>query len=291
MSYVPPPDFLARRILRGRYLFFEQGRSVGPGCRIVCAGWEECHTDFSLVRGAFEFEAIELLVSGEWVVTQNGQAAHCGAGTVVAYGPRTPVALQAAGPGPHRKYFLDLRGRGAQLRTSDLCVRSPVFLPAGSADVLAGLYEQILSCVHLPEAARMRLANLLAEVLLERLKVETPLRQAEWVPRSGETFRKCRDFLDTHYPSVESIRSAAAACHVSPEYFARLFRRFAGVTAEHYLATLRINHATRLLQQTGISVKAAGLSVGFKDPSHFSRCFKKLRGVPPGEAARWASQD
>ena len=179
MSHAPPPDFLARRILRGRYLFFNR-RDVGrSGCRVVCVGWEECHADFSLVREAFEFEAVELLVSGEWEVSQRGRSVRCGAGTLIAYGPRTPMALQAVGPGPHRKYFLDLRGRSANARTLKLCARSPVFFPAGSADVLAGLYEQILSCVQLAEAPRMRLAALLAEVLLERLLVEIPLRQAE----------------------------------------------------------------------------------------------------------------
>jgi AraC-like DNA-binding protein len=94
-------------------------------------------------------------------------------------------------------------------------------------------------------------------------------------------FEKCLRYLETHYQIIESIGDAAQRCHVSPEYFSRLFRKFTGTTAERHLLTLRINHAARLLQQADITIKEVSLGVGFHDPYHFSRAFKKVHGVSP----------
>jgi AraC-like DNA-binding protein len=89
-----------------------------------------------------------------------------------------------------------------------------------------------------------------------------------------------------HYPRVRGIAEAARACHVSPEYFSRLFRHYAGQTATQYLARLRVNHAAKLLQRSDLTVKAAGEAVGYEDPYHFSRVFKRVHGRSPKSFAR-----
>ena len=49
---------------------------------------------------------------------------------------------------------------------------------------------------------------------------------------------------------------------------------------------MRINIARKLLEKTEMSVSAIAQEAGFYDLSHFSRIFKRERGVTPGQYRR-----
>lgn len=274
-----PQGFLDTRIKRGRY-FFPGMLPSENGVALFCAGWEECHADFEIDRPSFRYEAIELLAGGEWEARVGRRSLRAGPGTLLAYGPRRPCALRSVGRGPHFKYFIDLVGQRSRelLRETGLAKRGIVV--SSEYPRLAELLEQILSCAQLRGRQRNAVAAALTEAMLRRAAATGPAaRDAGF--RGREAFERCRAHLESDYPRIESIAAAARECHVTPPYFSRLFRRFAGTTAERFLASLRANHAARLLQQPGLTVKEAGLRVGFKDPYHFSRLFKRIHGVSP----------
>ncbi len=277
----PPPEFLASRIKRGRYLFPNM-KAAREGPAVICAGWEECHSDFEIVRPAFPYEAVELLAEGEWKVRSGRRLRHCKPGTLVVYGPGRPLSLRAAGSGPHIKYFIDLAGRRSRDLIKDCGLAKRAVVPLVASTRLIQLFEQILCCREIPQPASNRTVRALAEALLRRAGcARTAHTRAS--AHTSVAFERCRHYLEEHYPEINSISAAASKCHVSTAYFSRLFRRHAGVTAERFLATLRVNHAARLLQQTKLSVKEAGHMVGFKDPYHFSRLFKRLHGTSPAK--------
>jgi AraC-like DNA-binding protein len=47
-----------------------------------------------------------------------------------------------------------------------------------------------------------------------------------------------------------------------------------------------MNHAAELILRGNLPVKVAGAQVGFDDPYHFSRCFKRVHGVAPNSFGR-----
>ncbi len=148
--------------------------------------------------------------------------------------------------------------------------------PGAAAD----LYEQLLRCSGLRPADRARLTGLLLRALLERIGAEREAGpSANWQSRAA--FERCRDHLLENYPSIKRLGAAAQKCHLSPEYYSRLSRRHTGQTAAQFLVRLRMDHAAKLLQEPGTSVKSAGLAVGYSDPYHFSRAFKRIHGVFP----------
>lgn len=274
----PPPGFVAPHIRRGRYIFLETA-DRGP-LSLVCAGYEECGSDFAVDRPSFQWHAVELLEVGAWEVLCGRRWVTARAGTLVAYGPGQTGGIRATGGGPHGKYFADFRGNGAgnELRAAGLCDRPVRHLADWRP--LADLYEQLLSCAALPASGQAKLTAVLLAALLARVAAQPDTAPPPTAQRRL-VFERCRDYLVTHYASVRGPGAAARACRVGPEYLARIFREHAGQTPSQFLARLRMHHAARLLQQSDLTVKAAGRAVGFEDPYHFSRVFKKIHGVAP----------
>lgn len=78
-----------------------------------------------------------------------------------------------------------------------------------------------------------------------------------------------------------TIRTLAALVGLSPSRFAHLFRRATGASPVRFLHSLRMTRARQLLEETRLPVRDVMRLVGWKDPSHFSRDFRRRFGVGP----------
>jgi AraC family transcriptional regulator of arabinose operon len=77
------------------------------------------------------------------------------------------------------------------------------------------------------------------------------------------------------------VDELAHAVNLSRSRFAHLFRQQTGSSPGRYLRTLRLERARALLETTFLSVKEVMVTVGFNDPSHFSRDFHRAFGASP----------
>lgn len=98
---------------------------------------------------------------------------------------------------------------------------------------------------------------------------------------SYQSYRRCRGYLEEHYLALRNLAELAKACNLTQTYLCRLFQRYEGCSPYKRLLRLKMDHAASLLQNPSVSVKCAGLEVGFEDPYHFSKAFKQVLGVPP----------
>jgi two-component system response regulator YesN len=56
-----------------------------------------------------------------------------------------------------------------------------------------------------------------------------------------------------------------------------------GISFLEYLTSVRISIAKRLLKETSMAILEICLEVGYQDPSHFAKVFKKKEGVFPSD--------
>lgn len=96
-----------------------------------------------------------------------------------------------------------------------------------------------------------------------------------------ETIQRVVRFLEQNYTRPLSLGEIAGAVHLSPVYFGRLFRNGTGLTPMEYLRGLRMEQAKRLLFESDQTVGEVAAAVGFDDPYHFSRVFRKHEGMSP----------
>ena len=97
-----------------------------------------------------------------------------------------------------------------------------------------------------------------------------------------EWFETIRTYIDKHYNDAE-INVATIADHfkISSAYYARVFKKYTGMSPLDYIHKLRMRSAKRLMAK-GVSVKDAATIVGYGSPITMSRAFKRYEGVTPG---------
>jgi AraC-like DNA-binding protein len=93
--------------------------------------------------------------------------------------------------------------------------------------------------------------------------------------------RAC-DYLAEHYAENVSLEKLACIANLSPFHFNRVFSEQLGLPPHAFQTQLRVLRAKTLLRQ-GYSISRVAAQTGFADQSHFTRHFKRLAVVTPGQ--------
>ena len=94
--------------------------------------------------------------------------------------------------------------------------------------------------------------------------------------------RLVQDYLEENCNINISIEFLAGIAGLSPFHLIRVFSKEIGIPPHAYQTNVRIRHARNLLIQ-GLPIVQTALETGFVDQSHFTRSFKKVMGVTPGQ--------
>lgn len=122
------------------------------------------------------------------------------------------------------------------------------------------------------------------EQFLRQVMVETTqLLRENNEPGTSTIVRQIKNIVDEKYMEQISVASLANEVHLTPTYLCVLFKQATGKTINEYLTSERIRHAKRLLSDPSVRLYDVCYKVGYLSPSYFSKIFKKLTGMPPGE--------
>ncbi|OWR30443.1 AraC family transcriptional regulator [Saccharibacillus sp. O23] len=125
----------------------------------------------------------------------------------------------------------------------------------------------------------------------ERLRTDAGLRlllshYAERYARHEEEatdyVRVAKTYVERNYwNSSLTVQEIAGAAKIERSYLFRLFKEATGRSVSAYIAGVRIERACELLRGGDLSVQSVAYSVGYGDPLHFSKTFKKAVSVSP----------
>jgi AraC-like DNA-binding protein len=201
------------------------------------------------------------------------------------YGPGVPHRIETDPDRPLLKYFVDFRPGAAP---------EGVAIPSGAAWSSAGLPTVAVEGIRklLDELIRLGAASatppkvldhLLSAVLLLCQPVSTSADGGGADPSVAlATYRRCRQVIDQRALELRSLEQAATTCGVDAAYLCRMFRRFDTLTPYQRLLQARMNHAAARLRSGPVLVKEVAAELGYSDPFHFSRVFRRVVGMPPG---------
>ncbi|MEU2286620.1 GlxA family transcriptional regulator [Streptomyces sp. NPDC013178] len=101
-----------------------------------------------------------------------------------------------------------------------------------------------------------------------------------------EPLREVQQWITEHPADDLTVESLAARARLSPRHFARAFRAETGTTPGRYVDRVRLEHARRLLEDTGDGVEEISRASGYGTPEAMRRAFVKALGAGPAEYRR-----
>jgi AraC-like DNA-binding protein/mannose-6-phosphate isomerase-like protein (cupin superfamily) len=97
------------------------------------------------------------------------------------------------------------------------------------------------------------------------------------------TVEHAREILLSRLQEPLRVDLLAQELKLSARQLQRIFKAETGMTLDACLAQERIAQARHLLESTQLSIIDVGNTVGWSNPSYFSRCFREHTGSAPGE--------
>ncbi len=99
-------------------------------------------------------------------------------------------------------------------------------------------------------------------------------------PGEGDLLSEIGRLVDGAPERPWNITALARSLRIAPRTLQQRFRNLTGDGPAHWVLQRRMEHATHMLQR-GMAVKDTAERLGFANQFHFSRAYKRCRGVPP----------
>ena len=95
--------------------------------------------------------------------------------------------------------------------------------------------------------------------------------------------RQALDYMQAHCAERLTLGDVADHVYVSQWHLSKLINRQLNQSFFDILARMRVDRAKALLADSSLRIHAVAEQVGYVDVAHFSKSFKRLEGVTPGE--------
>ena len=273
------PEFFSRQVREARRFYLDLAPSAEEPMVVVCGGSERCAANYAIRRETFPYLSIEFVAGGKGTLNLAGREVELLPGVVFSYGPGISQRIATDAARPLVKYFIDFAGcRAEQLMERHLLPGSVgrVFVIGEVQDIFDELIRSGLKATQYSAT----LCNILLEYLI--LKIAESLMPWEATESAAfATFQRCRQHIRSHCGQLTSLEQVARECHIDRAYLCRIFQRYARQTPYQYLLRLKMNLAAERLQDPATLVREVAFELGFVDPFHFSRVFKRLFGLSP----------
>jgi AraC-like DNA-binding protein len=107
-----------------------------------------------------------------------------------------------------------------------------------------------------------------------RPRYEVPVQHLEIV-------RWVVEFIERCYQDKTRFSEVARAAGVSRSHLCRIFKRVTGLSLNRFLTRRRLQAAKVMLRNPGTPIQQVASTVGYHDPSHFNRVFRRWEGQTP----------
>lgn len=154
------------------------------------------------------------------------------------------------------------------------------------------LYKQISSEYEKPSVYKNKILGNLFVVLLLKLKEEfwlnyNPINEGN---RNSQIVKSFKQLLESEFKNVMveqqgdsrlQAQQFAQRLNLHPNYLNSVIKSKTGQTVNEWIAVKALSAATSLLKNTSLSVKEIAYRLGYSEPTHFNRFFKKHQNTTP----------
>lgn len=220
------------------------------------------------------------LVSGQWVNSPPQSFNLINPGEV-----HTGQAADDQGWGFRNLYISPTLMRWALVQLGQNPSTLPVFpAPVAHHPALRSRFLQVF-CAFDQGMPRLTQQSLFLDLISHLWPPHSDLQTAPSLVEKAPAMALVRDYLEAHYAENVAIETLSQLSQLSPYYLIRCFHQQVGLPPHLYQRQVRLLKAKQALQ-TPQSLAAIANDTGFFDQSHFTRSFKRVFGVTPGQYRR-----
>lgn len=235
--------------------------------------------------GIHDYYLMHTVVSGHGYFSLNGKSYNCGAGDTFLIFPGALFQYAADEREPWHYVWAAFQGHRCEplLHQLGWSTERPVMRGADKKTV--SLYRKLRRTLQRP--VRAALADLETEALLRLLLHEIALANLDLLSDAADpesppqqVVTQAMRWLELQYDRPISIEQLSKSLGYHRTHLSKLFKQTVGLSPMQYLMQLRLERAKTLLDSKW-TVEQIASSVGFSDPLHFSKQFRRKYGLSP----------
>mgnify|MGYP002622280635 CR=1 FL=1 len=210
------------------------------------------------------------VIHGNYVDSRSRSLFACDEGTVKFHRAGNPHEC-CFGPQRVRQFLIELP------------LETPLFDHANlpkSQSPIAGAARDIVRRIYSEAQSGTACDLMLQGLFLQLLSVYTSQSVAD---QSSQWLQRLRQLLIDECHQPWELTALAAEFQKHPVHIAQSFRTAFGETIGEFRRRARIARGRRLLSETEMPLVQIAEQLGFADQSHFTRVFRQVVGIPPGQ--------
>lgn len=146
-------------------------------------------------------------------------------------------------------------------------------------DLFEALYREFIR----PSAQRQlilrSIAGMIASRVSQNLQQGSDLDQAK---ATSQIMQRFENLVRENFRNRMSISYYAGQLAMTPTHLNRTVRAHSGHSTLAYIEICTFNEACRQIAYTRMTIAEIGFQLGYDDPAYFSRAFKRVTGLSPG---------
>lgn len=262
------------------YFYYDTAPSYNEELAIVCGGYEKCAPDFDINRNHYPYYFVKYTIRGKGTLKLKSRSLALTAGTLTGFKPGTAHHYSVDPAAPMEHFFFTFTGIKAAELFSKSMLNQRNIIETGNLEASYNLCQKILDTgLRKPRFSQDLCCHYLSILLLETNDFDAEGNAI--ASQSMRTYQMCKAYINNNFSHIQTPSAAAAYCNIDVRYMSSLFKKYAHITPSQYIMGLKLNKAANLLLTTNATIRDIAEQVGFSDPYHFSKTFKKFHGRSP----------
>ncbi|HAY99728.1 MAG TPA: hypothetical protein DCY38_02940, partial [Opitutae bacterium] len=181
---------------------------------------------------------------------------------------------------PFKKYFIASSSDAFPVAWREAGLLPGKMLQVGNGVPFVSIFDQMLDEGVCADTQSPQIVTNLEQVLLAQIIRHRGTARGD---KSGsrKVYDLSMDILQKDYRRLNSLTDLAKCSGYSGEYLCRIFKKYHGESPYQVLLHRKMSAAWLLLRDGRLQVSAVARELGYQDPLHFSRTFRKIMGCAP----------
>lgn len=251
-------------------------------------GTEDCEPGHSYGPAVRDHFLIHYVLEGKGFFQVDSKIYHVEKGQGFLICPDKITFYQADDNDPWKYSWFGFHGLKAKsyLRLAGLTEETPIF-SCYDDDFIFNCIEQMIETKKIQKSREIRLLGLLHMFLSQLIEtrdmtdINNSLDKNE--NRKELYVKKAILYIAMNYSRKITISEMSSHVGLNRSYLCSIFKEVLNTSPQKYLINFMINKSCELLKNSALSIGDISRSIGYDDPFHFSKLFKKEKGLSPSQ--------